>query len=125
MFGKRITASVPTYLVVEAAIAGYVLRPFRKSNGMRVWVHMRGEHPPPHIHVETPLGNPLRRRCIWPSSEHGEPEWSWPLPVYKGDPPLQAKERAKLHKYLRAYGNEILTKLKSVYPDQHLARPML
>jgi hypothetical protein len=123
MFGKAINASVPTYLVVDAAIAGHVLRPFPKSNGMRVWVYTRGEHPPPHIHIETPLGNPLRRRCIWPSSEHGEPSWSWPLSMYKGDPPLESREHAKLRHYLRAYGDEIWAKLKSVYPNQHLARP--
>jgi hypothetical protein len=122
-FGKAVSANVPSYLVVDAAIADYVLRPFPKGNGVRVWVHTRGEHPPPHIHVEIPLGNTERRRCVWPSLQQGSPDWHWPLAPYKGDQPLKTKEYAK--QYLREHGDEILAKLKSIYPGWQLSRQRL
>jgi hypothetical protein len=122
---RAMPKSVPMYVVVDAAIAGYVLRPFPKGNRIRVWVHTRGEHPPPHIHVEIPLGSSERRRCIWPSLERGSPDWCWPLPTYKGDRALKAQEYAKLREYLSKHGGSILAKLKSVYPDWQLAAPVV
>jgi hypothetical protein len=66
MFGRAISVNVPTYLVVDAPIAGYVLRPFPKWNGVAVEVHSN-DHPPPHIHVEMPPGAPVARclRHLW------------------------------------------------------------
>jgi len=112
LFRKSGAANVPTYLVLDAKIAGHLLRPFPKHGGVLVKVHSR-EHPPPHIHVEMPPGNEVTR-CEWPSLE----------PV-KGDPQLSHKDQGRLRGYLQKFGGEICEKLRSVYQNPHLPMPSL
>jgi hypothetical protein len=112
LFGRTGPASIPTYLVLDAEIAGQLLRPFQKYAGTRVWVHTR-EHPPPHIHVEMPPGTEVTR-CEWPS-----------LAPLKGNQGLKLKQRAKLDNYLQKFGQDICEKLRSVYQNPQLGMPAI
>jgi hypothetical protein len=120
LLDRRAPRNVPTYIVIDASLSAYVLRPFPRWNGMLVKAPTR-DHPPPHIHVEVPLGNPERRRCIWPS-----------LDTYEGDPPLKRKEKTKLIDYLKhtdkdgtRLGHKICDRLRSVYHDSNLPMALL
>jgi len=100
LLGKA--ANVPTYLVVDVAIATKMLRPFQKYKGIVVKVHTR-EHPPPHIHIERPPGNDLTR-YLWPD-----------LKPYPGDKQLSGSEEKDLGSYVDRFGKEIDQKIRTVY----------
>jgi hypothetical protein len=108
----RKAVKIPTYVVLDAEIASSVLRPFPKHNGVVVKVHSR-EHPPPHIHVEMPLGKEVTR-CEWPSLE--------PL---EGGPQLSQKQRSRLREYLQRFGEEVCERLRSVYHNPQLQMPAI
>ena len=88
-------------------------RLFPKSNGVQVMVHTH-EHPPPHIHAEFLNSNNVVR-IEWPS-----------LSPLRGEPELSAREEKNLRSYLESYQDDILEKLRKVYPDEpSLQRPNL
>jgi hypothetical protein len=111
LFGRP--GTIPAYLLLELGVPLDVLRPFPKHKGIRVKAPTR-DHPPPHIHVEMPIGDRVKRRCLWPS-----------LDSYGGDPPLSRPERTKLDDYLRKFGSDICKKLRLVYNNPHLRMPAL
>jgi hypothetical protein len=96
-----LTRSVaPIRVVLDAPGVG-VLKPFPKDMGLRVLVHSN-DHPPPHIHVESPPGTPFTRL-----------EWSTlrPLP---GDRALSGRQQKDLDHYLSKYGTQIDQRVRQV-----------
>jgi hypothetical protein len=111
LFGNVRTKSVPTYLVVDEELARNVLKPFPKFNGMVVKVQSR-EHPPPHVHIEIPVGNQITKYV-----------WGEPLQPVEGQPALSGKEMKRLMEYLRKFGKAIHDDVSRKYPKQNLRMP--
>jgi len=64
------------------------------------------DHPPPHFHLERPVGTELGR-------------YTWPkLEPMKGSPELTGSVRKDLGAYLERYGKKIERKIESVYSTQ-------
>lgn len=93
---------IPTYFVTERGLAAQVVRPFPKTEGMRILVHSR-DHPPPHVHVEMPPGKD-RGRLRWPSLE--------PL---DGTAAFSSAERARLERYLARIGSKVSRRVTELY----------
>ena len=103
LFDSTRRFKAPIYLVLDASL-GTALKPFPKAHGMRVLVHTR-DHPPPHIHIDIPPGQPFSR-CEWPS-----------LQPLKGDITLSSAQRRNLDAYTAEYGSEIDQKVRAVYTN--------
>jgi len=88
-----------------------IVKPFPAKGGVRVVIHTR-DHPPPHFHLECPIGNE-KGRYEWPS-----------LKPLKGEETLSNKERKKLDIYLNQYREKIDQKINSVYFKVEV-RPLL
>jgi hypothetical protein len=95
----------PVRVVFEPGISVGQLRPFPKHLGMQAFVHTRGEHPPPHFHLDKPPGVPYGR-FLWPS-----------LQEYPGERPLAGKEAAALRAYVLRYQPEFYNRIRAVFPD--------
>jgi hypothetical protein len=93
---------IPVYIIAEKGSGVGIARPFPKFEGIRVSVHAR-EHPPPHFHLESPLGLD-RGRFHWPS-----------LTALGDARGLSRDERERLDRYLRRYGDEIGRKVAAVF----------
>jgi len=91
----------PVRILLDVPCVG-VLKPFPKYAGVRVMVHCN-DHPPPHIHVEIPPGNPITR-VSWPA-----------LRPLEGDPALSRSQRKSLEKYISKYGGQLEEKVRQVY----------
>ncbi len=94
----------PTYVVPDVSFAT-LLKPFPKAHGMKVAVHTRGEHPPPHIHVFVP-----------PEREFTILEWPSLLPR-RGHPPMSSSRAKGLEAYLTDFGAEIDAKIRKVFSN--------
>jgi hypothetical protein len=81
-------------------------RLFPKAHGVQVMVHLRGEHPPPHIHAEFLNSNKVVKIA-----------WQ-PLGPMRGEPQLSAREEKHLRSYLEEYQDEMLEKLKKAFNDR-------
>jgi hypothetical protein len=90
----------PLRVVLDAPGVG-LLKPFPKYRGLRVLVHIN-DHPPPHIHVESPPGLSFTR-LEWPT-----------LRPLRGDPALSKRQRKDLDSYLSEYRAEIDQKIRQV-----------
>ena len=98
---------VPTVRVHDSRIPWLrSTRLFPKANGLQVMVHTH-EHPPPHMHVELLNSNEVVRI-----------EWSSSLAPLRGEPKLSARDERNLRSYLQVYQDELLAKLKQVYPRE-------
>ena len=95
-------AVVYTYLIAD--LPGlFIFKPFPKYAGIRIYVHTRNEHPPPHMHVEIPPGRDFT--CLeWPS-----------LKALSGFPSLSGRQRRSLDLYFARYGADIVKKIKKGY----------
>lgn len=94
----------PIYMVLDVSSVT-ALKPFPKKYGIRVFVHVRDEHPPPHIHIHIPPERP-RTKYIWPD-----------LRPVEGEPELSSHERATLDEYLAEYGSKIDAKVRAVFSE--------
>jgi hypothetical protein len=102
---KRRPEFCPVRVVFEKGVPLSRLKPFPIANGMRVLVHTRNEHPPPHFHLFMP-----------PDREYGR--YGWPgLESVGGAPPLSRKETETLRSYIRGCQPQIYQKVRSVYAD--------
>jgi hypothetical protein len=103
LFGKILPSFVPTRLIMDAPLPWLrVVKPYPKFKNIRVKTHSN-EHPPPHIHVESPPGR-FKTRYAWPE-----------LRPLENDPPLSGAEHELLLEYLRKYRSKIHRRLETIY----------
>ena len=96
--------SLPVTVVQDMKEQVSLLRPFPKKFGLQIHVHSL-EHPPPHIHIDSPPGEP-KTRYMWPALE--------PL---AGDSPLGGRERRALESYVATFGAEISERVRVVFGE--------
>ncbi len=111
LFGRVSVKAIPTFVVVEKAIARYVLRPFPKHNGVVVKAHAR-DHPPPHIHIEMPPGTQITKYI-----------WDEPLRPVPGQRELSSREEKRLANYLDRFGIAIHEDVCKKYPQHTMQMP--
>lgn len=96
-------ADCPTYLVPDVAMIR-VAKPFRKGDGIQVFVHSN-DHRPAHVHVED-LGGRNNFRYLWPS-----------LAPYSQDERLPARLESVLREiYVPRHRSAIEKRIKATYP---------